>query len=96
MIANVAFLAAITTFLIVAWLAGELSYLAPYKTALFQLHAERLGAATLILFLNLCAVYYGVARHLFLRDTGRKLQHLDRQLGTADTILADLRQEITR
>ena len=31
MIANVAFLAAITTFLAVAWLAGELSFLAPYK-----------------------------------------------------------------
>ena len=29
MIANVAFLAAITTFLVVAWLAGELSFLAP-------------------------------------------------------------------
>ena len=27
MIANTAFLAAVTTFLIVAWLAGELSYL---------------------------------------------------------------------
>lgn len=92
MIANVALLAAVTTFLIVAWLAGELSYLAPYKTGLFHLHGEQIEAATLILFMNLCAVYYGVARLLFLRDTGRKLQHVDRQLGTADTILEDLPQ----
>ena len=33
MIANVAFLSAITTFLAVAWLAGELSFLAPYKAS---------------------------------------------------------------
>ena len=45
MIANTAFLAAVTTFLIVAWLAGELSYLSAYKTALFRLHGIRLGVA---------------------------------------------------
>ena len=45
MIANTAFLAAVTTFLIVAWLAGELSYLSAYKTALFRLHGMRLGVA---------------------------------------------------
>ena len=31
MIANTAFLAAVTTFLLVAWLAGELSFLAPTR-----------------------------------------------------------------
>ena len=29
---------------------------------------------SLVLFLNLCAAYYGIARWLFLRDTGRKLR----------------------
>ena len=38
MVANVAFLAALTTFLVVAWLAGELSFLAPYKAGLFRHH----------------------------------------------------------
>jgi hypothetical protein len=32
-----------------------------------------------------------VARWLFLRDTGRKLLHLDRQLATRDTALDDVR-----
>jgi hypothetical protein len=45
----------------------------------------------LVLFLNLCALYYTVARTLFLRETGRKLRHLDRQLGSDDTALEDLR-----
>ena len=42
------------------------------------------------LFFNLCALYYSVARWLFLRDSGRKLLHLDRQLGTPDAALDDL------
>ena len=36
MIANSAFLAALTTFVIAAWLAAELSFLAPYKAAIFR------------------------------------------------------------
>jgi hypothetical protein len=91
MIANIAFLAAMTVFLAVAWLAGELSFLAPYKSAIFHRYAGLLGAAALLIFLNLCAVYYTVARWLFLRDAGRKLQHLDRQLTTPDAALEELR-----
>ena len=44
MIANVAFLAALTTFLAVAWLAGELSFLAPYKAGIFRHHGVTIGA----------------------------------------------------
>ena len=96
MIANTAFLAAVTTFLMVAWLAGELSYLSPYKTALFHMHGMQLGVVTVLIFLNLCGVYYWIARVLFLRDTGRKLEHLDRQLGTADGVIDELRHQLKR
>ena len=91
MIANSAFLAALTLFLLVAWLAGELRFLAPYKTVLFSRHAPLLGGVALLLFLNLCATYYSVARWLFLRQTGRKLLHLDRQLVTNDAAIEELR-----
>ena len=91
MIANAAFLAALSVFLFAGWLAGELRFLAPYKTVLFHEHAALIGGAALILFLNLTATYYSVARWLFLRDTGRKLLHLDRQLATDDAVLDDLR-----
>jgi hypothetical protein len=33
-----------------------------------------------VLFLHLCALYYGITRWLFLRDAGRKRTHMDRQL----------------
>ena len=94
MVANVAFLAALTTFLAVAWLAGELSFLAPFKAGIFRQHGATIAVATLILFLNLCAAYYGIARWLFLRDAGRKLAHMDRQLGSPDAVLSDLHQDV--
>ena len=77
-------------FLVAAWLAGELSFLAPYKGSLFRATASSSAAPRSLLFFNLCALYYSVARWLFLRDTGRKLMHLDRQLATRDAALEDL------
>jgi hypothetical protein len=94
MIKNTAFAAALTTFLVVAWLAGEVSFLAPYKAGLFGRYGLVIGAGVLLLFLHLCALYYGIARWLFLRDAGRKLTHMDRQLGTAEGLHEDLRAHL--
>ena len=89
--ANAAFLSALTVFLLVGWIAGELRFLAPYKTILFREHAALIGGAALLLFLNLTAAFYSVARWFFMRDTGRKLLHIDRQLATDDAVIEDLR-----
>lgn len=94
MIANAAFLAALTTFLIVGWLASELTYLAPYKAGIFRQHGVLLAVCVGALFLNLCAAYYNVGRWLFLRDAGRKLSHLDRQLRSRDAVLQDLHRDL--
>ena len=95
MIASVGLLAVLTEFLIVGWLAGELRFLAPHKAALFHAHGTLILGAALVLFLNLCAVYYGIARWLFLRDTGRKLRHLDHQLKTPDAVLDEIGHDLT-
>ena len=94
MIPNVAFLAALTLFLLAAWLAGELSFLAPHKALLFRRHGLVIGGGALLVFLNLCALYYAVARWLFLRDTGRKLTHVDQQLTTPEAVHQDLRDHL--
>ena len=94
MIQNIAFLAALTLYLLAAWLAGELSFLAPHKGPLFSRHGFAIGVGALLVFFHLCAIYYAIARWLFLRDTGRKLTHIDQQLGTADSIHQDLREHL--
>lgn len=94
MIANTAFLAALTVFLVIAWLAGELSFLAPYRGPLFRLHGMFIAEAALLVFLNLCALYYALARWFFLRETGRKLTHIDRQLIASEGVHEDLPPEL--
>lgn len=90
MIAKSAVLAALTLFLLMGWLAGELRFLAPYKATLFRQYGWTLAGVVLLVFLNLCVLYDSFGRWLFLRDAGRKLLHLDRQLGTPDAALQDL------
>jgi hypothetical protein len=91
MIANAAFLATLTVFFLAAWLASELAFLAQYRTAILREHGLLLGSIALILFLNLTAFYYTAARWFFLRETGRKLEHVDRQMQTSDGALEELR-----
>jgi hypothetical protein len=95
MIGNAAFLAALTLFLAVGWLAGEVSFLAAFRAALFHVHGARLIVVACVLFFNLTAAYYGLARWLFLRDTGRKLRHLDHQLASSDAVVEDLGHDLT-
>lgn len=94
MIANTAFLAMLTVFLLVCWLGGEVSFLAPYKAGLFHQYGWVIAGGILLVFLNLCAAYYGLARWLFLRDAGRKLTHVDRQFRTDEGVDADLRAHL--
>jgi len=83
-------LAALTTFLLGSWLAGEVTFLAPYRVALFHLHGPLILTTALLVFLHLCAAFYTLARWLFLRDTGRKLTHLDQQLLASDGVHQDV------
>jgi len=94
MVTNCAFLAAMVLFLLTAWLAGELTFLAHVKGPLFRLHGVGIGLLVLIVFFNLFGAFYAAARWLFQRDTGRKLQHLDRQLGTPDAALDDWKERL--
>ena len=45
MIANAAFLAGLTTFVLAGWLAVELSFLAPYKAAIFRTYGLQIVTA---------------------------------------------------
>jgi hypothetical protein len=96
MMANAAFLAALTTFVLIGWLAGELTFLAPYKRTLFRLYGWHVLVGIVLVFVNLSSAYYMLARWLFLRDSGRKLTHVDRQLRSASGIHDELRQYLQK
>ena len=96
MIANSAFLAAMALLLIAFMLMGELTFLAPYKRVIAADYLWAIVAVATALFLNLFAAFYLAGRALFLKETGRKLAHVEKQLHTADTIVRDLSDRLAR
>ena len=94
MIANSAFLAAMAVLLLVFWLLGQVDFLAPYKRLLFGQHLWLIVSALVIVFFNVFALSYAVTRGLFLKDTGRKLAHIEKQLRAGDTIVRDLSERL--
>jgi len=61
------------------WLMDQLKFMAPYKGVLFQEYGPVLFAAAAALFLNVFGAALLFQRKFFLKDTGRKLSHLDQQ-----------------
>ena len=94
MIANAAFLAAMVVMLLAFVLMGQLSFLAPYKHMIVRQYAMVIIGAFGVTFLNLFAVFYLTARGLLLKETGRKLAHVEKQLRTGDTIVRDLSERL--
>jgi hypothetical protein len=96
MIANSAFLAAMMIVLLLFVLMDQLSFLVPYKRLLFTQYLWVIVTAIAVTFVNLFALFYTLTRRLFLKDTGRKLAHVDRQLLTRDTIVRDLSERLAQ
>jgi len=79
MIANALFVTAAILLAYGFWLLDQLKFMAPYKTVLFRAYGQTLLIAVAVLFLNVFGTALAINRRFFLKDTGRKLSHLDRQ-----------------
>jgi len=79
MIANALLIALAVLLACLFGLMGELKFLVPYKRLIFHQYGTVLLVWLGILFVNLFAAVYWIQRKLFLKDTGRKLRHIDKQ-----------------
>jgi len=79
MIANALLMALAVLLACLFGLMGELKFLVPYKRLIFHQYGTMLLAWLGILFVNLFAAVYWIQRKFFLKDTGRKLRHIDNQ-----------------
>ena len=61
------------------WLLDQLKFMAPYRSVIVHSYGPTLLVAFVVLFLNLFGAALLLQRKFFLKDTGRKLSHLDRQ-----------------
>lgn len=96
MLAKCALLAAILMFVGAAIIAEELAFLRASARIILREYGWHLAAAFVAMYLNVVAALYLLARRLLLKDTGRKLAHIDRQLRTRDTIVRDLSERLSR
>ncbi len=80
MIANALILTIAILLALGFWLMGELKFFIPYRAVLIHHYGTAILAFVAVLFMNLFAVAFVVNRRFFLKDTGRKLSHLDKQL----------------
>ena len=85
MIANALFAAAVVALAVLFFLADQLRFLAPYRFLIVQHYLPPILLSIAILFVNLTAAFFALARRFFLKDTGRKLAHFDRELNAGRT-----------
>ena len=85
MIANVLLISIAILLALGFWLMGELRFLVPYKLVLWRAYATPILAYVGILSVNVFAAAFVLIRKFFLKDTGRKLSHLDKQLQVGQT-----------
>jgi hypothetical protein len=84
-IGNAVFVAAIFVLALLLFLADRLRFLIPYRFLIFHQYAPAFLVFLAILFLNLTAAFFALGRRFFLKDTGRKLAHFDRELNAGRT-----------
>src|SRR5262245_11771427 len=90
MVTNVFFATTILFMAIGFFLLEECRFLIPYKTLLLQRYGTTILLFAAVLFVNIyAAVYFGV-RKLLLKETGRKLAHIEKQLRTGQSVSEEL------
>jgi len=96
MVANSLFLTIALLLALGFWLLGELKFFIPYKSVLFHEYGTLILVYLATLFLNLFAATFALNRKFFLKDTGRKLSHLDKQLhaGQTEVRTSSLEEEV--
>ena len=85
MIANVLLITIAILLALGFWLMGELRFSVPYKLVLWREYATPILAYVGILAVNVFAAAFVLIRKVLLKDTGRKLSHLDKQLRAGET-----------
>jgi len=84
-IANSLFAATGVTLALIFFLGNELRFLTPYRVLLLHQYGPAISLSVAVLVVNLTGGFFTFARRFFLKDTGRKLAHFDRELNAGRT-----------
>ena len=90
MIANSVFAASVIVIATLLYVVGELAFLAPYRDLILHRYGSVIAWFIALSFFNLCALVLALSRKLLLKDTGKKLAHVEKQLRTGSSISDEL------
>jgi hypothetical protein len=65
------------------WLLGQLQFIARYQAVLYHAYGTPILIFLAVLFVNLFGAALAIGRRFFLKNTGRKLSHLDKQFNAS-------------
>ena len=66
------------------WLLDQLKFMAAYKAVLYDAYGSTILVFIAVLSMNLFGLALALGRRFFLKNTGRKLSHLDKQFNIGD------------
>ena len=89
MFANAVLVATLVFVGLGVWLSGELRFLVPWRGLILHEYARAIAIYCSLLFANLLGLTIWIERKFFLRDTGRKLKHLDQEIHSGHHELSD-------
>ena len=93
MIANALLLALVLFMAFCFVLMDRLKFLIPYRQTIFHNYGWAIALYSILLFSNLFATFFLLARRFFLKHTGQKLVFVDKQLRIgADDLSAEIRE----
>jgi hypothetical protein len=90
MIASSMLAASVISLVVLFVLMQTCTFLIPYRDVLLHRYGWTIAGWAAAGFLDLFAVCYAINRTLFLKHTGEKLAHLEKQLRTGDSLSAEL------
>ncbi len=94
MFASVFFATTILFIALLFFLVQECAFLIPYRMLLVEKYGPPIVLYATAVFFNVFAGVYVAARKLFLKDTGRKLAHIEKQLRTGESISDELSRRL--
>lgn len=90
MVTNVFFATTILFMALGFYLLQQCEFLIPYRSLIFGPYLSAITAFAAALFINLFAATYVLVRKLLLKETGKKLAHVEKQIRTGQSISEEL------
>src|SRR5579883_3201882 len=88
MMANAGVVGTMIVLALGVWSMHELHFLVPWRGLILHTYLKSIVLYCALLFANILGLTVWIERKFFLRDTGRKLRHLDQEIHTGQSELS--------